>query len=265
MSPRITPYDFQQAAATALTEADGNPLAVLATGLGKSIVIGEVCRRLDTRTITLVPTRELAEQNAKAMLAVWPEADVGVVCAALGRREYGARNLIGTIHSFHSLLKQKRLELIGRRPLIILDESHLLPSKDTGMYRGLIKALAPDKVSGLTATDYRLDSGRLTEGEGRLFDAVVFEFGLRDGIDWRGPAGERILLPLVSKRTSSEIDTTGVHIRGGDFVEEELAERADTPALVNAAADEILRYSEGRKHWLPSAAAPNIQSTLPAP
>jgi superfamily II DNA or RNA helicase len=68
--PLITPYDFQMAGATALIEADGNPLAEFCTGAGKSVVIAQVCRRLDTRTITLAPTRELCEQNEKAMFGV---------------------------------------------------------------------------------------------------------------------------------------------------------------------------------------------------
>jgi DNA repair protein RadD len=248
--PKIIPYDFQVAGATSLIESDGNPLAVYATGGGKSVVLADVCRRLNTRTLTLAPTRELCEQNEKAMLAVWPEADVGIVCAGLKRREYAARNVIATIHSVYSLHKQNKLELIGARPLIIIDEAHLVPNGEVGMYRAIIKSLAPDKVMGATATAYRLESGRLDEGDDRLFDRVVYEFGLRDGINWRGPNGERLLLPLVAKKTASEIDTSGVKIRAGDFVEKELEERANTAALVNEAVDEILRYAHGRNRWL---------------
>jgi DNA repair protein RadD len=248
--PLITPYDCQEAGATALIEAGGNPLAVYATGTGKSIVLAEVCRRLDTRTLTLAPTRELCEQNSKAMLAVWPEADIGIVCAGLKRRAHGARNLIATIHSIHSLHKRGKLAVIGKRALVVIDEAHLVPAGEVGMYRTIIGALAPKKVMGTTATPFRLESGYLAEGEDRLFNEVVFEFGLRDGIDWRGPNGERLLLPLVAKRTASEIDTSGVKVRAGDFVETELEARANTDALVNAAVDEILRYSHGRKRWL---------------
>lgn len=246
----INPYDCQQAGATALIESDGNPLAVYATGCGKSIVIAEVCRRLDTRTLTLAPTRELCEQNERAMLAVWPEADVGIVCAGLKRREYAARNVIATIHSIYSLHKQSKLELIGDRGLITIDEAHLVPAGEVGMFRAIIKALSPRKVMGATATPYRLESGRLDEGDDRLFDRVVYQFGLREGIDWRGPNGKRLLLPLVAKKTASEIDTSGVKSRAGDFIEKDLEERANTAALVNEAADEILRYADGRKRWL---------------
>jgi DNA repair protein RadD len=246
----IIPYDCQREGATALMASDGHPLAVYATGTGKSVVIAEVCRRLDTSTLTLVPTRELCEQNEKAMLAVWPESGVGILCAGLKRREYGARNLIATIHSVYSLHKQSKLDLIGARALMIVDEAHLVPAGEVGMYRAIIKALAPDKVMGLTATPWRLEDGRLDEGDDRLFDRIVYEFGLKDGITWRGPNDERLLLPLVAKKTAAEIDTRGVKVRHGDFVEKELEQRANTAVLVNAAVDEILRYADGRKRWL---------------
>src|SRR5215470_8623699 len=84
----IVPYDCQRDGATALIASDGHPLAVYATGTGKSVVVAEVCHRLKTSTLTLVPTRELCEQNERAMLAVWPEADIGILCAGLKRREY---------------------------------------------------------------------------------------------------------------------------------------------------------------------------------
>jgi DNA repair protein RadD len=246
----ITPYDIQCEGAASLIASDGNPLVVFATGTGKSIVIAEVCRRMDPRALILCPTRELCEQNEAAVRAVWPEADVGILCAGLRRREYGARILIATIQSIYSLHKLGKLEVIGSRELMIVDEGHLVPAGEVGMYRTIIKALKPAKIMGLTATPYRLESGRLDEGEDRLFDRVVYEFGLREGIDWRGPNGERLLLPLVAKKTATAIDTTGVKIRHGDYVESELQERADTDILVDAAVDEILRYGADRKRWL---------------
>lgn len=247
---KIRPYDFQFAAAGALIESEGNPLAVLATGTGKSVVIGEVCRRVDERVLILVPTRELCEQNERALLAVWPQADVGIVCSGLGRRDYGARIVIATVHSVFALLRRDRLSLIGSRSLVIVDEAHRVRPGNVGMFRKIIAALNPGKVMGLTATPYRLDSGRLDEGKDRLFDEVVFEFGLLEGIAWRGLNGERLLLPLIAKRTAAAIDVAGVRVRGGDFVEADLAARANTSALVEAATLEILRYSAGRLRWL---------------
>lgn len=248
--PVIEAYDCQRAGAAALVGSAGNPLAVFATGTGKSVVIADACRTIDGPTLTLVPTRELAEQNERAMLDVWPEADVGILCAGLYRRNYHARHLIATVHSVHALLRSGRIALIGKRATIIIDEAHRVRAGNVGMFRKVIAAVAPGKVMGLTATPYRLDCGRLDHGKGRLFDRICFEFGMREGIAWRGPAGERLLLPLVAKRTDAAIDTSGVRVRAGDFVERDLQESANTASVVDRAVAEIVRCSEGRKRWL---------------
>ena len=53
------------------------------------------------------------------------------------------------------------------------------------------------RVAGFSATPFRLDSGRLDEGEGKIFDDVVFDYGIGQGIrdGW--------LSPLTSKADRS--------------------------------------------------------------
>ena len=44
-----------------------------------------------------------------------------------------------------------------------------------------LRALAPAdgmRVAGFSATPFRLDSGRLDEGDGKIFDDVVFDYGI---------------------------------------------------------------------------------------
>lgn len=246
---RITPYDFQSAAVAELIASTGNPLVVKATGTGKSIDIAEACRLMQVPALVLVPTQELCEQNEEAVRAVWPEADVGILCGGLRRREHQAQVLIATTRSVYELKKRDRLGEIGRREVIFVDEAHGVRPERLGMIHEIIGVLRPVKVAGLTATAYRLDSGLLDEGEDRLFDSVVYEFGLLDGIAWRGPAGERLLVPLTARKTATMIDTKGVKIHGGDFVQgRELAERANS--VIDAAVDEMIRRAEGRQRWL---------------
>jgi DNA repair protein RadD len=97
------------------------------------------------------------------------------------------------------------------------------------------------RVAGFTATPYRLDSGRLDEGEGRLFDRIVHSYGLGDGIrdGW--------LSPLTARATAAEIDVRDVSPRGGEFVAGELERAADQDDLVEAAADEIVARGSGRR------------------
>ena len=77
------------------------------------------------------------------------------------------------------------------------------------------------RVAGFSATPFRLDCGRLDEGEGKIFDDVVFDYGIGQGIrdGW--------LSPLTSKATGTEINISGVGRRGGEFIAGELERAAD--------------------------------------
>jgi len=156
----------------------GNPLVDLAPGTGKSVVIGELTRRLHTgkpsrRFLILTHVRELVEEDAAALLKVWPEAPIGINSAGLRERDTGAQIVLGNVQSIF-----RNPEALGRRNLVVVDEAHLIPRDGDGMYRSVIerlRAITPNmRVAGFTATPYRLDSGRLDEGEGRLFDQVVY-------------------------------------------------------------------------------------------
>ena len=83
------------------------PLLVLPTGAGKSVVIAELVRLLfDTwpeshpRTVVLVPSKELAEQNADKLMRILPShIRVGYYSASLGRKQPDADVIVATIGS----------------------------------------------------------------------------------------------------------------------------------------------------------------------
>jgi len=93
--------DYQQRAIDALYtwwtthDREQIPLLVLPTGAGKSLVIAELTRLLwdtwpesEPRTVVLVPSKELAEQNADKLARMMPaHRSVGVYSASMGRRE----------------------------------------------------------------------------------------------------------------------------------------------------------------------------------
>jgi DNA repair protein RadD len=62
-------------------------------------------------------------------------------------------------------------------------------------------------VVGLTATPFRLDSGRLDRGKDRLFDKIVYEANVADLIE----AG--ISFRLTSKATAQQLDVTRFQAR----------------------------------------------------
>ncbi|GJE43495.1 ATP-dependent RNA helicase DbpA [Methylobacterium soli] len=100
------------------------------------------------------------------------------------------------------------------------------------------------RVVGLTATPYRLDSGRLDEGEGRIFDRIVYEANVGDLIR------EGYLSPLVSKAPLTQLDTTGVGKRGGDFIPGQLEAAVNHDDITQAAVSEMVALGADRRAWL---------------
>ncbi len=130
----------------------------------------------------------------------------------------------------------------------MVDEAHLIPrSAETryGRFLAGLAALTPAmRVVGFTATPYRLDSGRLDEGPGRLFSGIAYEADTGDLIR-RG-----YLAPLVSKATLTQLDVTGVGRRGGDYIPSELEAAVNRDWITRAAVSELAEYGSGRRSWL---------------
>lgn len=228
-------------------EGGGNPLVELATGTGKSLVIAEVLRRLhgeypSLNVLMLTHVRELVRQNYNELLSHWPGAPVGINSAGLGRRDRHHKILFASIQS----VARYDVGALGERNLVVVDEAHLIPHKESGQYRKLLDKLReiyPDlRVLGLTATPYRLDSGRLDEGPDRLFDKIVYSYDIGRGVE------EGFLAPLVARGSQNSIDVSNVGRRGGEFIPGQLEEAAS--AVTKAACAEIVTKAADRKRWL---------------
>lgn len=243
---------YQRAAIDAIKDywanGGGNPLVDMATGVGKSVVIATLIKELlelypTMRILVLVHVKELVEQDAMAVLRMWPGAPIGINSAGLGQRDRFAQVLFASIQSVHRMGAQ-----LGPRDLILVDEAHLIPNAGQGMYLRLLddlRELVPDlRVGGFTATPYRMDSGRLDEGDNRIFDEIVYSYGVAQGVR------DGFLSPLVSKATGSEIDVSNVTRRGGEFIAGELERAADRRDLIEAAVSEIIERGTDRKSWL---------------
>lgn len=251
MTISLRPY--QQEAIDAVLaywrDGGGNPLVDLATGLGKSVVIAKLEKDLieqypSMRVLNLVHVKELVAQNFWQMLRLWPQAPVGINSAGLGRRDLRSQILFASIQSIY----REDGYSLGERDLVVVDEAHLIPSAGDGMYRQLLaklRARTPDlRVVGLTATPFRMDTGRLDAGDDALFTDTVYSYGIAKGI------ADGYLSPLVSKASMTEIDVSAVAKRGGEFVAGSLEAAADRDPITRAAAQEIMAYGEGRRSWL---------------
>lgn len=229
-------------------EGGGNALLVIPTGGGKSLVIATLLRELMTsfplmRIGMITHTKELISQNFAELLRVWPQAPAGIYSAGIGRRDTGNPILFCGVQSVWN-----KVDLIGRFDLLLIDEAHLISRSASTMYGKFLAAMRekqPDiRIVGLTATPFRLDSGRLDKGADRLFDKVVYEANVADLI------ADGYLSPLISKATHAEISTDGVHRRGGEFIAGELEAAAMAGDLVERAAAEIVARGASRRAWL---------------
>jgi len=226
----------------------GNPLVVIPTAGGKSLVMATFVEGVlkaypDQRILIVTHVRELIEQNFEELKGLWPEAPAGIYSAGLKQRDIDARILFAGIQSIH-----RRVYEVQQCDLVLIDEAHLIPRASNTMYRRFLNALQhlnPQmKVIGLTATPYRLDSGRLHEGEDAIFTDIAYEVSVRELID----AG--YLAPLISKRTATHIDVSGVGTRAGEFIARDLEAAVDQDAITQGAVDEIVAYGQNRRSWL---------------
>ncbi|WP_267426620.1 DEAD/DEAH box helicase [Methylobacterium sp. GC_Met_2] len=223
-------------------------LIVLPTGAGKSLVIAALARETLAdnplaRVVIVTHSRELVAQNFSELTRAWPEAPAGIFSAGLGRWEAGAQVLVCGIQSV-----AERLDAVGPRDLVIVDEAHLIPrASETryGRFLAGLRARRPGmRVAGFTATPYRLDSGRLDEGPHRLFSGIAYE------ADTFTLIRQGFLAPLVSKATLTQLDVSGVGRRAGDYIPGELEAAVNRDAITRAAVAELAEYGRGRRAWL---------------
>ena len=244
---------YQRAAIDALYDYfggnTGNPLVVMPTGTGKSVVIAGFIREAlatypDTRILMLTHVKELIQQNFMALMRAWSAAPAGIYSAGLSRRDIRAQVLFAGIQSIH-----KHAARVQRCDLVIIDEAHLLGRADSGMYRAFLAELNRInsgylKIVGFTATPYRLDSGMLHEGKERLFTDIAYDVPVLRMIQ------EGYLSTVIPKQTTTQLDVSGVGTRGGEFIAGQLEAAVDREDVTRAAVAEIVKHGEGRGSWL---------------
>jgi DNA repair protein RadD len=225
----------------------GNPCLVLPTGAGKSHIVAALCKNAlqnwpDTVVLMLTHVKELIEQNAEKMRQHWPGAPMGIYSSSIGKKQLGEPITFAGIQSVRNKAQQ-----IGHVDLVIIDECHLVNHKDEGGYRQFLadlKAINPAlRIIGLTATPYRLGHGLITD-KPALFDDLIEPVSIEELI-YKGH-----LSTLRSKVTRAKLDTTGVHKRGGEFIESELQAAVNTDVNNDSVIKEVLSLAGDRKAWL---------------
>lgn len=233
----------------------GNPVVAEPTGTGKSVVIAEICKRVlhqwpNTRIVVATHVQELVQSNVEAMLEAWPTAPVGIYSAGLGLKDTMQSIIFGSVQSM-----VKNIGAFGLRHIILVDEAHLVSPKDESNYQKLIAGFrvlnTNCKVIGFTATDYRIGLGKIAD-YGNLFSDVCCDQCSMEKFNWFIDQG--YLVPLIPKRTMTELEVSNVGITNGDYTKHELQKAVDQYDITYQCCREIIEYAASRKSWLIFAA-----------
>jgi DNA repair protein RadD len=230
--------DYQQQAVDqvrqAIAQGHRKPLAVMATGAGKSYVMAEITRlalEKGSKVLILVHRRHLVRQLMDTMDSY--VLSYGVIMAGFDSHP-GRSVQIGTVQTY---CRRVKIDESGPQPffidadLIMVDEAHRALSPTYQQVLGLY----PDKVVvGFTATPC-LSSG---VGMGEYFDALVQPIGI-DELQGQGH--------LVPSRpfAPSKPDLARVKTRMGDFEKKGLAKAMNTPQLVGDVVENWGRIAGG--------------------
>lgn len=220
--------DYQRETLEGIGEAYRNgfssPLAVLATGLGKTVIfasyIRDFLRANDRRVLVLAHRAELIWQ-AKSKIEKICDCSVGVEMGEYHAATFGMfRDLVvvSTIQTQISgaagagRMRKFNPEEFG---LIVVDEAHHAVSPS---YRRVINYYKEcgAKVLGVTATPDRGDKKAL----GQVFDVVAKDYDVGDGVrdGWLTPIEQKMI--TITGLDFSQIRTTAGDLNGGDLAEE---------------------------------------------
>jgi DNA repair protein RadD len=213
-----------------------HPLVEVATGGGKSLILGELARFVvqdcGGRVVIATHRAELIDQDSRAVRSVWPEAPLAIWSASLGKRGTAAITVCGV------QTVAKKAKDLGVVDVLIVDEAHLIPPDGDGQYQTLVRGLREInpalRVVGLTATPYRLGQGYLTQGHGALFSSIVYRADVGRLI------GEGWLSSLQTGAPSVQIDTASVPTRLGEFAARDLEMAADIAEVTERVADDVV-------------------------
>jgi DNA repair protein RadD len=242
---------YQTEAAAAVHEhictKQTNPCVVLPTGSGKSVVMASLIQRwmMDAPHVrggVLAHRKELVDQNHGKLLAAYPEGDIGIFSAGLGRRDYDSSITFASIDSIF-----KRAGEFQPFDFLFVDEAHRIPPSGEGKYRTFInecKKYNPQlRVVGWTATSFRMNCGPICHKD-HILNEICYEAKITDLID------QGFLSKLRSKVGLCQPDLNGVRRNsGGDYIVKSLAAATNHRDIVSTAVAEACRImaAEGRK------------------
>lgn len=250
MSLELRPYqnDAVSSVFNYFANNGGNPLVLMPTGTGKSIVIAKLVHSVlqhqpTHRFIMATHVKELIKQNAEKLDLIMPGAPYGICSAGLKSKDFMQPVIYGGI----ATMRNDPMSF-GRRDTLLVDEAHLISDRDEAMYIDFIRALKLInpfmKVVGFTATGYRMGMGLLTNGN--IFTDVAYD--ITSMAEFNKLIAQGYLSLLITPRVAVQVDLAGIHTVKGEYKESELDERVSR--ILEASIQDTLKYASNRHSWL---------------
>lgn len=204
-----------------------SPLLVLPTGGGKTAISAEImgsAARKGRRSVFIVHRRELVIQTSRTFEKVGIEH--GIIAAGFSPDPRSSVQIA-------SIQTLARREMPWTPDMMVFDEAHHVASET---WDQLYTRYASAVRLGVTATPMRMD-GR---GLGDWFDTMIEGPTTRWLIDNGYLSNYRIFAP-------STPDMTGVKMRAGDWVNNEVAARMDRPSITGDAIQHYRNLCDGAR------------------
>jgi superfamily II DNA or RNA helicase len=174
--------------------------------------------------------RELTKQASRKLHDLG--VDHGIIQAGFPARP-GERVQIASIQTLHARAVRSRSIQLPPADLVVVDEAHHCRAVT---YQYLLAAYPNAVIFGLTATPCRAD-GR---GLGNRFQVLIECPSVAELIAGGYLVGTKVYAP-------TKPDLVGVHVKRGDYVECELADRMNTAKLVGDVVEHWCRLGEQRQ------------------
>jgi superfamily II DNA or RNA helicase len=229
----ITLRDYQSSAIHALRASyragHRAPLLVCPTGGGKTIMFAAITQSAAARghrVLILVHRRELIRQASQKL----SQADVphGVIAAGDPEADHPVQ-----VASVQTLAR--RLDRLSWRPdLIVIDEAHHAVA---GTWRKILEHWPHALRLGVTATPLRQDGRGLCS----MFDHLVEGPTVATLTNHGYLSTARVFAP------PQVADLSGLRSRGGDYAQDQLADRLDRPTVTGDAIDHYQRLCNHKR------------------
>lgn len=229
--------DYQERAVEAVFREWGSgrhrTLLVQATGTGKTVVFGEVVRRVAEgggRSLVIAHRGELLDQAADKISRM-----TGLTCSVerADQTSVGTWNRV-TVGSVQTLMREDRLRRLppDRFACVVVDEAHHAVSDS---YRRVLDHFSGAEVLGVTATADRADRRDL----GEVFDSIAFEYDLAQAVH------DGWLCPIEAQTLPLSVDISGVSTQAGDYAAGQLGDALDP--YLDAIADQMADVCRERR------------------